>query len=327
MSGLILTLPPHVHSGDSVPRRMGLVLAGLLPAAAAAAWLFGPRALAVMAVCLAGAMGTEALIRGLRGLPCSLPDGSAAVTGLLLAFNLPPSIPLWMAATGAAVAVGIAKEAFGGLGCNIFNPALVGRAFLLASWPAAMTRWHLPEAFRAAGVDAVTTATPLRILKEHLPLALPDTWHLLLGDRAGCLGEGCLPALLAGAALLLVTRVITWHIPAAFLGAAAALLWLFPGADPAAGAWASQMLSGGLVLGAFFMATDYPTSPSNTAGKLVFGLGCGVLTFVIRRWGGYPEGVCYAILMMNAAAPLIERHTRPAFPGAGRKGGKTACAA
>jgi electron transport complex protein RnfD len=224
---------------------------------------------------------------------------------MLLAFNLPPGIPLWMAALGSFVAIAIAKQAFGGLGFNIFNPALVGRAFLMASFPVEMTSWVKYGAW-----DGVTGATPLGVIKEKLPLSLPTYMEMFLGRRGGCIGETSVLLLLAGAVLLLCYRDITWHIPFSFLGSLAVFSAL-TGRDPL-----FAVMAGGAVLGAFYMATDTVTAPLAPGGRLIFGAGCGLITAVIRKWGGYPEGVCYSILLMNAFTPIIDRYTQPGRFGA-----------
>ncbi|MDD5556808.1 MAG: RnfABCDGE type electron transport complex subunit D [bacterium] len=296
----ILAPGPHVGTGDSVARVMWRVNIALLPALAWGVWSFGPAALALTAACVASCMAVEALVELLFGRAITVRDGSAVVTGLLLAFNLPPGAPLWFAPVGALVAIAVAKLAFGGLGFNIFNPALAARAFLMASYPARMTSWRPYGAW-----DAVSAATPLGILKERLDLPLPSYADLFLGRVGGCIGETSALLLLAGAVLLLAGRDITWHTPASFLGALAGMS-LLVGADPLL-----AVLAGGAVLGAFYMATDMVTAPLSGGGRLVFGAGCGIITAVIRRWGGYPEGVCYSILLMNAFTPLIDRCTQP----------------
>jgi len=253
-------------------------------------------------------------------------DGSAVVTGILLAFTLPPTTPLWMVAIGGFLAIFVAKQLFGGLGFNIFNPALAARAILLSSWPVAMTTWVKPvRTFMAANavtsastvVDAVTGATPLGILKEAARVegAAQSAYshlNLLIGNIPGSLGETCKVALILGAILLFAYKVIDWRIPAAFIGTVALLSIPF-GREPI-----GAMLSGGLILGAFFMATDLVTSPTTKNGKLIFGIGCGALTALIRSYGGFPEGVCYSILLMNCVAPLIDKCLQPRVFGTKR---------
>jgi len=299
---LTVSISPHIYSGESASRIMWFVILSLLPAGIAGVIIFGQASLWVILVSVVSAVLTEALIQKLRRREITVFDGSAALTGLLLAFCLPPTVPLWLVAVGAFVAIAIGKQAFGGLGQNIFNPALVGRAFLLAAWPTYMTTWRLP----ARSVDAVTSATPLAS-----SFAGVSYWDLLIGNHGGCLGEVCILALLAGVVFLLIAGYISWHIPLSFIATVGLFTWIFAGENFFSGQWLFHILSGGLILGAFFMATDYVTSPLTNKGKLIFGFGCGLFTSVIRIWGGYPEGVCYAILLMNAAAPLIDRYTKP----------------
>lgn len=294
---------PHIHSRESVSKVMWAVFGALVPAAVAAAVIFGLAAVKIMAISVLSCLFTEALIQKLTRKKITISDGSAALTGLLLAYNLSPRVPFWMPVLGGFFAIAIAKHAFGGLGANIFNPALAGRAFLLTSWPRQMTEFYQP--FSA---DAITTATPLAALKEGMSPNLSYA-DLFFGRHAGCLGEVCIFALLIGAAYLLWKQYIWWHTPVGFI-LTVGLLSSFKG-DPI-----FSILSGGLILGAFFMATDYVTTPLTKKGQLIFGIGCGLITFVIRKFGGYPEGVSYSILMMNAAVPLIDRYIRPRKYGA-----------
>ncbi len=286
---------------------MWTVVLALLPAAAGSIFFFGLRALKIMAVTVVTCLVTEAASQAVFHRPVRVKDGSAVVTGLLLSFVLPPRLPLWMAALGGFSAIFLVKELFGGLGYNIFNPALAARAILLASFPVEMTRFYPPF---QTGVDAVSGATPLTAVKEHLAGPLPSLKEMFLGVRAGCLGETSVLLLLLGAALLLARRIITWHIPLAYLATVAVLSAIFRQNV------AFQLLAGGLILGAFFMATDYVTSPLTSRGKLIFGIGCGIITVLIRMQGGYPEGVCYAILFMNMLVPMIDRLTYPVRYGA-----------
>ncbi|MBL7084922.1 MAG: RnfABCDGE type electron transport complex subunit D [Candidatus Omnitrophica bacterium] len=298
---LIVSVSPHIYSGESSAKIMWMVTLSLLPAGIAGIVIFGLTSLWIILISVVCAILTEAIIQKLRRTEITIFDGSAALTGLLLAFCLPPSVPLWLVAVGAFVAIAIGKQAFGGLGQNIFNPALVGRAFLLAAWPTYMTTWRLPH----QALDGVTGATPLA--NNFIGVTLRD---LLLGNRSGCIGEIHIIALLAGALFLLVLGYITWHIPFSFIATVGIFTWIFGGENFFNGQWLLHILSGGLILGAFFMATDYVTSPLTNKGKLIFGFGCGLFTSIIRLWGGYPEGVCYAILLMNAATPLIDRYTK-----------------
>jgi len=299
---LAVSLSPHIFSCESSSRIMWVVILSLLPAGIAGMVIFGLASLGVILVSVGSAVLTEALIQKLRRAEITIFDASAALTGFLLAFCLPPTVPLWLVAVGAFVAIAIGKQTFGGLGQNIFNPALVGRAFLLAAWPTYMTAWRLP----ARSVDAVTSATPLASSFTEV-----SYWDLLIGNRGGCLGEVCILALLTGAVFLLIAGYISWHIPFSFIATVGLFTWIFAGNNFFSGQWLFHILSGGLILGAFFMATDYVTSPLTNKGKVIFGFGCGLFTSVIRIWGGYPEGVCYAILLMNAATPLIDRYTKP----------------
>jgi electron transport complex protein RnfD len=256
-------------------------------------------------VCVA----TEALSQLAFRKKVTVSDGSALLTGILLAFNLPPSVPMWTVLIGGFIAIFLVKQLFGGLGYNIFNPALAARAVLLSSWPVAMTAWTKPvNAFALA--DAVTAASPLGIMKEAVRAGLgPDMPYRyidqFLGNVPGSLGETCKAALLLGAVVLLAARVIDWRIPVPFIATVAALSLIF-GRDPL-----FEVLGGGLILGAFYMATDLVTSPTTRKGRVIFGCACGLLTFLTRRFGGFPEGVCYSILFMNMLTPLMEQYMRP----------------
>jgi electron transport complex protein RnfD len=318
---LILSASPHLHSGASIKKIMAEVGVALLPAAGAAVFFFGLRALLLMAALTATAILAELATLKMLGKPARLKDGSAAITGLLLAFILPPTYPLWMGMIGVVIAITVTKHLFGGLGFNLFNPALAARAALLASWPVATTTWIKPLPLFSPQwwgclphLDAITSATPLGILQmqrngELLNAALPGYWELFLGQRGGCLGETCVLALLIGAIYLLWKKVITWQIPFSYLGTVMVLSALL-GKDPF-----FHLLAGGLVLGAFFMATDYVTAPVTPKGKIIFGAGCGILTVLIRLYGGFPEGVNYAILLMNIGTPLLDKYTQPRVYG------------
>ena len=315
---VLLSSSPHFSSPATVRRLMANVLIALAPAAAYGVVLYGLPALLTILVSVAAALASDALFRlALRQKP-RIDDCSAAVTGLLLALVLPPSTPLWMTALGAIFAVVVAKEFFGGLGANVFNPALIGRAFLIMSFPAAITAWHRPVGFAAALTDAVSTATPLNILKmggsvqdvgagflAQGTAASGDygsvLWTLFIGNRAGCIGESSILLILAGAVYLMATRTIDWRAPAAMIGTTF-LASLALGMDPVFG-----VLAGGVVFGAVFMATDYVSAPLTAWGKLIFGFGAGLITVLIRKWGGYPEGVTYGILIMNALTPFLNR--------------------
>lgn len=325
----ILSSSPHAHAKSSVSGLMLDVIIALLPAAACSVWFFGLKALLLIATCVASCLVAEALCRLAMKRENTVGDLSAILTGLLLALNLPPTLPLWMAIVGGVFAVGVAKQVFGGLGYNPFNPALAARAFMLVSFSEAMTTWTASgwKAAAGAAADATTTATPLSFLKTFATAAwdkVPEADKVLdftnssfiqsafLGNVNGCLGEVSALALLLGAAYLLFRRVITWHIPVAFVATVAVYAFFNYGMGINALKLAEvHVLSGGVVLGACFMATDYVTSPITAKGKLVFGAGCGLLTMLIRTQGAFPEGVSFAILIMNAFTPLISRFTQP----------------
>jgi electron transport complex protein RnfD len=296
---------------------MWWVVVALLPAAVASVYIFGARSLLVILVSVAACLATETLTQLVLRRPVTVADGSAVVTGLLLAFTSPARSPWWMMVIGAVIAIFLVKQLFGGLGYNIFNPALAARAVLLSSWPAVMTAWSEPvRSFLR--VDVVTAASPLGLMKEaartQAAFSPPSYLNLLLGNIPGSLGETCKVALLAGALLLLALKIVDWRTPLAFM-AGLALLSLALGRNPL-----FDLLSGGAVLGAFFMATDLVTSPTTKSGRWIFGGACGLLTTLIRAYGGFPEGVCYAILFMNCLNPLIEQYFRPRrFGAAGLK--------
>jgi electron transport complex protein RnfD len=286
---------------------MGDVLIALLPATFAGIYFFGIRALLVILISVISCVGFEALWQKLTKQKITVLDLSAAVTGILLAFNMPASVPLWIPVVGSAFTIIIVKQFFGGVGQNIMNPALAGRAFLLASWPVQMTTWT---------VDGVSAATALGILKEGNG-ALPSLWNAFIGNVGGCIGETSVLALLIGGAYLLYKRIISWHIPVVYIGTVF-ILTLILGRNGAVSTNALyEILVGGLMLGAFFMATDYTTSPMTRKGQVIFALGCGIVTSVIRIYGGYPEGVSYSILFMNLFVPLIDKYVTPrVFGGA-----------
>jgi len=311
---LVVAPAPHVQTSQSTARIMRDVVIALMPALVVSVAVFGADVLRVTALSVACCVGFEYLIQKflLRG-PLTVGNWSAVVTGVLLAFNLPASIPWWIVAIGALVAVGIGKMTFGGLGKNPFNPALVGRVFLLIAYPVQMTSFPMPV---RGAFDALSGATPLAAVKHG---AVPDVLgvqELLLGNMPGSLGEVAALALLCGFAYLLWRRVITWHIPVTILGTMAlfafvvglstgmsgAALWQFP---------LFHVLAGGAILGAVFMATDYSTSPMTVRGGVIFGVGIGVITMLIRLWGAYPEGMSFAILIMNSVVPLINKYVKP----------------
>ncbi len=322
MNRLIISPSPHIHSGDSVKKNMYGVIIALIPALAASLWYFGLGALIVTLTAIAACVIFEFVIQKyLLKTATSITDGSAAVTGLLLAFNLPSNIPLGLIIVGSAVAIGIAKMSFGGLGNNPFNPALVGRVFLLISFPVQMTSWPVPIASRATYLDAITGATPLSILKEGLasgnPISeimtkLPSYMDLFIGNMGGSSGEIAGLALILGLFFMLIRKIITWHIPLAVLGSIAIFTGILHLIDPQAYANPLfHLLTGGVLLGAIFMATDYVTSPMSKSGMLLYGIGIGIITVLIRTYGSYPEGVSFAILIMNAFTPLINKYIKP----------------
>ncbi len=335
---------PHLKSKSSVPQIMWMVVLALMPAAGYSVYVFGINALIVMVSSVFAAVAAEALFQFMMKKKITVHDGSAVITGLLVAMNVPPDSPAWMSVIGSFFAIIIVKQLFGGLGFNIFNPALAARAFLMASWPVYMTtKWHKfagsnilsegiknrlnlpPQAF-----DAITQSTPLAVIKEGpkilagYNLTLRDIQELILspemfkslffGNIGGCIGETSVVMLLIGGIFLLARRIITWHIPVSYIGTVAVMAYVYyliAGYPPAHLMVLFHTLSGGLFLGAFYMATDYVSSPVSPRGMIIFGIGCGVITFVIRIWGGYPEGVSYSILLMNAVVPIIDRLTRP----------------
>lgn len=315
----IISLSPHVHGGDSVQRNMYGVCMALLPALAASLWFFGLGAAIVMAISVASCVCFEWAISKfiLKRERLTITDGSAVLTGLLLGFNLPSNLPLWIIIIGALVAIGIGKMTFGGLGCNPFNPALVGRIFLLISFPVQMTSWPEIKQYTAY-TDATTAATPLSLMQTAIATGdasvleqLPSLEEMLLGAMGGSLGEVSALMLLLGTVFMLWKKIITWHIPVSILGTVAVFstalhLWNPVYAHPLA-----VLMSGGLILGACFMATDYVTSPMSHKGQLIYGVCIGLLTVVIRNWGAYPEGMSFAIFTMNAFTPLINTYCKP----------------
>ncbi len=304
---LIVSGSPHIHTGSSVKSRMWGVVIALLPALAFSLYAFGIGALVVIAVSVLGCVMTEYLIqRYLIKGELTITNGSAVITGLLLAMNLPSNLPVWIVLIGCVVAIGLGKYAFGGLGQNIFNPAILGRVFLLISFPQQMTSWPLPMVNRASYLDATTGATILGKMK--LNELVPDNVDLMgafMGQMGGSLGEMCGLAILLGGAYLLVRRIISWHIPVSIIATVALFSWC-AGINPLV-----SILSGGVLLGAVFMATDYVTSPMTHKGMVLYGVMIGVITMVIRLWGAYPEGVSFAILIMNGFTPLINKYMRP----------------
>ncbi len=309
---------PHVHSDESTKKIMWRVNLALVPTLIVAIAYFGLNALLVALISVAACVLFQWLIeKFIMKVPSTICDGSAVVTGLLLALNVPATREmLWLVIIGALVAIGIGKMSFGGLGKNPFNPALVGRVFMLISFPVQMTTWPKPgeNLFSMVSVpttDATTGATPLGILKENGAEALPQVWDMLIGHMGGSLGEVSTIAILIGAIYLLCRRIISWHIPVAFIGTAFVFSWILYGCGSSNVDPLTTILTGGIMLGACFMATDMVTSPMTKGGQLLFGFGCGLLTIIIRTWGSYPEGVSFAILLMNSVTPLINKGFKP----------------
>ena len=325
MSKLIISLSPHAHGTDSVERNMYGVIIALLPALLVSFAYFGIGSAIVCATSVLACVVFEWAINKyiLRNERTTVCDGSAALTGLLLGFNLPSNLPIWIILIGALVAIGVGKMSFGGLGWNIFDPALVGRRVLLVSFPAQMTSWRQAGQLTSY-LDAETGATPLSVMKWAIKSGdpsvleqLPSSFNMLIGlpdscqTGAGSLGEVCALALLLGLAFMLWRKIITWLIPVSILATVFVLSGLLHLANPAYASPLAVLFSGGLMLGAIFMATDYVTSPMCGRGQLVYGVGIGVLTVVIRNWGAYPEGMSFAILIMNAFTPLINTYVKP----------------
>lgn len=311
----IISSSPHVRNDESVPKIMFTVLATLLPASLVSVYLFGYRAIALIVTCVIASLATEVVFQKCRKQDITINDGSAALAGLLLALTLPPSFPLLGGVLGSVVAIGLGKHVFGGLGFNVFNPALIGRAFLQAAFPVLITTWTNPFSWRSlSSVDVVSAATPLSKMKFDFEFV--DTFQLSIGNTGGSLGETSSIALLIGAAYLLYRGYIQWRIPASMLGSsfiAGGIFWLIDSAKYPQPFF--HIFAGGMILGAFFMATDMVTCPITPKGYWIFGCGIGFLTIIIRLLGGLPEGVMYAILFMNAFTPIINRYTRPKILG------------
>ena len=321
MEQLIVSPAPHLHANDSVRKNMLLVIIALLPAWLVSIVAFGWGALITTILSVVACVGFEwAIAKFLLKQEPTICDLSAVLTGFLLALNLPSNLPWWIVIVGAFVAIGVAKMSFGGLGQNFLNPALVGRVFLLISFPVQMTTWPLPQGFATSYVDATTGATPLALLKQivkngdgTLVSKLPDVWDMFTGFIGGSFGEVSACALIIGGVFLILTRVITWHIPVSILATVAlfaACTGWFGGLSaelPTCTYVLTTLLTGGMMLGTFFMATDYVTSPMASSAKLIYGVGIGVLVMVIRTWGAYPEGMSFAILLMNSCVPLLNQ--------------------
>lgn len=303
---LIVSSSPHLRADDSINRIMRDVVIALLPATLAGIYFFRMGAVKVILAAIIAAVVTEAVIQKVRKQPVTINDWSAVVTGLLLAFNIPATAPWWLPVVGSIFAIAIVKHTFGGLGHNFMNPALAARAMLLASWPVPMTNWVTP------GADAVSTATPLALISgtEAAGQALPSMVDLLMGNVGGCIGETSAILLILGGVYLIFRGVITPRIPVIYISTVAVLTFVLGGGFSLQ-YMIYQVLAGGLMLGAFYMATDYASSPVTPKGQVIYALGCGILTSIIRLYGGYPEGVSYSILLMNVAAPLIDKYTSP----------------
>lgn len=324
MSKLIVSLSPHAHGTDSVERNMYGVIIALIPALLVSFFYFGiGSAIVCLTSVLACVLFEWAINKFILGRKeCTILDGSAALTGLLLGMNLPSNLPIWIIIIGTLFAIGVGKMTFGGLGNNIFNPALVGRCVLLVAFPAQMTSWPLPGHLLDY-TDATTGATPLAVMKQAIQNGdasvlndLPDAFSLLLGDHslgggAGTIGEICGLALIAGLLFMLWRKIITWHIPVSIIGTVFMFSALMHLVDPIYADPTTVILSGGLLLGAIFMATDYVTSPMTPKGQIIYGVCIGLLTIIIRNWGAYPEGMSFAILIMNAFTPLINNYVKP----------------
>lgn len=298
---LIVSSSPHVHSSETVSKTMRDVVIALLPATIFGIYNFGLNALIIILLCIASSVGAEALYQKIMKQDIAVGDYSAVVTGLLLALNLPHTVPYWIPILGSFVAIIIIKQLFGGLGQNFMNPALGARAFLVISYAGIMTKWEL---------DGVTTATPLALIKEGAT-EIPALSSVFVGNIGGCIGETSVIAILLGGIYLLVRRVIDWRIPGTYIGTVLILTILLGGHGLDLQFLGYHMFSGGLMIGAFFMATDYSSSPMTAKGHIIMGVGCGLLTVLIRLFGGYPEGVSFAILIMNLFVPLIDKYTIP----------------
>jgi electron transport complex protein RnfD len=317
---LRVSASPHIRSGESISKIMWTVNLTLLPAALYGIYNFGIKAFAVITVSILSAIIAEYAAEKFMKKPITVKDGSAVLTGLLLAMCLPPDLPLYMAAIGSFVAIIIAKHSMGGLGYNIFNPAHIARAALMVSWPVAMTSWRA----MATGVDTIASATPLNILKHQGYAHLLDTFGgagplykaMLMGSRSGSIGETSTILLILGGLYLIYKKYINWQVPVLMIGTVGVLTWVFGPAGFFTGDPLFHMMAGGLIIGAFFMATDMVTIPITVKGQILFAVGAGTLTALIRLIGGYPEGVCYSILLMNSITPLIDRFTQPSRFGA-----------
>jgi len=311
---MTVSSPPHIYGNDTIQKRMRDVLIAMSPIFFMAVYHYGIQAFYTTAIAVISAFFAEYLFQKASGKAVTVNDCSAAITGFLLAFNLPPSVPFWIPIIGSVFAIIVVKQLFGGLGSNFVNPALAARALLLASFPVYMTRWTLPP-------DAISGATYLSMMREN-PAFVPeasDYMALLFGKIGGCIGETSAVAIIIGGLYLLIRRVINWRIPVFYIGSFAIFAFVFGRTGFFTGNVLFEVLNGGLLLGAFFMATDYATSPITPNGKIVFAIGCGFLSAIIRFYGGYPEGVSYAIIIMNLFVPLIDKYIRPRVYGKSKR--------
>lgn len=320
---LSVSTSPHLRADDSIAKIMWTVNIALAPAAIFGAYWFGMNALMIMIAGIVSAVAFEYLVQKIRKKTVTINDGSAFLTGLLLAMCLPPTVPVYMPVVGSFIAIVIAKHSMGGLGYNIFNPAHIGRAALMVSWPVAMTTW---SALKVNGVDVVSSATPLNVLKQQGHDALLAMFggqasmyqHLFLGTRNGSIGETSTLLLVLGGLFLIYMKIVKWEIPVVMIATVGILTWIFGPTGMFTGDPIFHMMAGGLIIGAFFMATDMVTVPLTRKGQIIFAVGAGLLTVLIRLKGGYPEGVCYSILLMNSVTPLIDRFVQPVKFGARR---------
>ncbi len=307
----VVSASPHIRSKETVRSVMRDVLIALLPATVFGVITFGVNAAILIVLAIGAAVATEAFIQKyMRKTAITIKDLSAVVTGLLVAMNIPSTAPWWLPIIGSIFAIAIVKQAFGGIGHNFMNPALAARAMLMASWPVEMTTWVSP------GADAVASATPLGMIKEGMPVdQLPSVWDAAMGTIGGCIGETSAVLLLLGGLYLIFRGIISWRIPVIYMATVFVFALFFNGFDFQMGLY--QIVTGGLLLGAFFMATDYASSPVSVKGQMFYAFGCGLLTILIRQFGSLPEGVSYSILLMNVATPIIEKYTAPkVFGGA-----------
>ncbi len=317
-TNFVISSSPHIRSGETTQSIMLNVILALIPAAAYGVYIFGLNALVVILVSVLTAVASEAIFQKVRRKPITVSDLSAVVTGLLLAMNVPSTAPWWLVVIGSAFAIIIGKQVFGGLGFNFINPALAARAMLMSSWPSRMTAWVSP-------FDAVSGPTPLGMIAETgaTPFSaegastMPGLMDAFIGNIGGCIGETSALLLLLGGLYLIYKKVISWHIPVAYIGTAFVISFLVTGFDVMYSAY--HLVIGGLMLGAFFMATDYSSSPVTPKGKIIYGIGAGLLTILIRTYGALPEGVSYSILLMNVATPMIDRFTKKTIFGGGKK--------